>query len=104
MVASRPNKTMHGMAKFSLRQFSLRRLFVAMALIGVGCCEMGYIYSIRDKQPPLSIFDVLAYVSFLPIIGAGLFTPLKRPILGIFLGFLAFVAFLIWLGGNARGV
>jgi len=52
----------------------------------------------------MSTLDILAWVSFLPIIGAGLFIPLKRPIVGIFLGFFAFVVLLIWLLGNARGV
>jgi hypothetical protein len=63
----------------------------------VGCCELGHIYSIRDKWPPYSTFDLLVYVSFLPILGAGLLTPLNRPILGAFLGFLGFVvAFFYW--------
>jgi hypothetical protein len=85
-------------------QLSLRRLVVAMALVAVGCCELGYIYSIRDKQPPLSTVDVIAAVSFLPMIGAGLLTPLKRPILGAFLGFLGFIAFFFWVAFEAISV
>jgi len=85
-------------------QFSLQRLFIAVALIAVGCYEISHIYSIREKVPPFSTFDVFACVSFLPILGIGLFIPLKRPILGAFLGFLAFVVFLTWLAGHHLSV
>jgi hypothetical protein len=88
---------MNSMPQLSSPQFPWRRLYVAMTLIAVACCEFGHMYLIRDKWPPYSTFDLLVYVSFLPILGAGLLTPLNRPILGAFLGFLGFVvAFLYW--------
>ena len=87
-----------------MTQFTLRRLFVAIALIAVGCSELGHIYSIRNRHGPLTALEVLAIVTCLPAICAGLLTPFKRPILGAFLGLLCFVVMLIWLASRSMGV
>ncbi len=83
---------------------SLQRNLVGTALIGLAVCMLGHVYSIRDKLPPLNCLDLTASLSFLPILGAGLLMPFRRPLLGTFLGFLALIVFLLWIGYRALSV
>jgi len=77
--------------------FSLRRLFVATTLIAVGCAGFADLWTAGERAPPMSILNVVEALGSFPLIGAGLFTPIKRPILGAFIGLLCFVAFLLWI-------
>ena len=73
-----------------------------MTLIAIGCGEIAHILSI--SPPPMTAFDLFASVTFLPVIGAGLGTLLKRPVLGAFMGFLAFLILLVWLLGKSSSI
>ena len=76
-------------------QFSLRRLFVATTLIAVGFASLADVRTAGQSATPMSVFNVIeGFVSF-PLIGAGLITPVKRPILGACLGLLCLPA-LLW--------
>ena len=72
--------------------FSLRRLFVAVSLIAAGCGAMAFVG--HGSGPPL--FMLIAAVSCLPLLGAGIFDLFKHPILGAVLGFVLFVAFVFY--------
>ena len=79
-----------------MAQFSLRRLLVSTALIAVGCGMFADLWFAGRTGRPFDIQVVEALCSW-PLIGAGLFALIKRPILGAFIGLVCFVAFLIWL-------
>ena len=79
-----------------MKQFSLRRLFVAITLVAIGCGEVAFLRAFSGP-PPLDSFQWLAVLTCGPIIGAGLFTPFKRPMLGAFLGLLGFIAFVMFV-------
>ncbi len=76
-------------------QFSLRSLFVATTLIAVGFAALADSRTAFKKSPPLNVFHVIEALASFPLIGAGLFTLVKRPILGAFLGSLCFIVFLL---------
>jgi len=78
-------------------QFSLRRLFAAMTLIAVGVAAVADFKTAVINAPPLSLFSVMEGFACLPLVGAGILTPAKRPILGACLGLLCFPIFLWWL-------
>jgi hypothetical protein len=78
-------------------QFSLRRLFVATTLIAVCIAAFADLRTAFQRAPPMSMLNVIEALGSFPLIGVGLFTPVKRPILGACLGFVCFVTFLWWL-------
>jgi hypothetical protein len=81
-------------------QFSLRRLVVAITLVGVGCGELSFLIASRPLLGPLGATTWIAIVTCPMIMGAGLLMPIKRPILGAFLGLLCLpvLLFLLWGG------
>jgi hypothetical protein len=78
-------------------RFSMRRLFVATTLIAVGSAAFADLRTAAESAPPMSALNVIEALSSFPLIGAGLFTPIKRPVLGACLGAISFFAFLWWL-------
>ena len=86
-----PSARMSGMG-----QFSLRRLFVATSLIACGCGALVYLFRSGDQVPPMSILQVACAFGGGPLIGAGVLTPIKLPILGAFLGFVAFISYMAY--------
>jgi hypothetical protein len=80
-------------------QFSMRRMFVATTLIAVGFGAFAHLAHSFDETGPMSLLAVIEALISFPLIGAGFFTPIKRPILGACLGFLSFWVFLLWWAG-----
>lgn len=67
-------------------QFSLRSLFVATTLIAIGVALLAQFLNAAESGLQMSVLNVIeGFVGF-PIVGAGLFTPVRRPILGASLG------------------
>ena len=71
-----------------MNTFSLRRLFVAVTLIAAGCGAAAFVWN-GSGSPGLT---VIAAVTCLPLLGAGVFDLFKRPVFGALLGFFIFVA------------
>jgi hypothetical protein len=72
--------------------FSLRRLLVAVSLIAAGCGAMAFAW--HGSGPP--VIGLIAAVSCLPLMGAGIFDLFKHPILGAAVGFVVFVVFVFY--------
>jgi hypothetical protein len=72
-------------------------LFVATTLVSVGFAAFADLWTAFQHAPPMSMLNVIEALGSFPLIGAGLFTPVKRPILGACLGFVCFITFLCWL-------
>jgi len=87
-----------------MEPFSLRRLFAALTLIAIGCGALVYLFRTEDQTPAAGLWKVLAAFWGGPLVGAGLFTPIRRPALGAILGFLAFLGFLIYLASGAMSI
>lgn len=73
-------------------QFSLKRLFVSMALIAVGCTMWAWAKRI-DMLPTTSsgpvhidMRAVYLMIASLPVFGAGIGTLFKLPFVGMFIG------------------
>jgi hypothetical protein len=77
-------------------QFSLRRLFAATALIAMGSGAAVYFVDAVHSAPPMSTLQVLSGLCCGPLIGTGLFTPIKYPVLGAFVGFIGFICLLYY--------
>jgi hypothetical protein len=78
-------------------QFSMRRLFAATTLIAGGYAAFADLATSASRAPPMSRLNAIECLVSFPLIGAGLFTLIKRPILGACLGFFAFwVFFYLW--------
>jgi hypothetical protein len=65
-------------------QFSIRRLLVGVTLISIGMAACGV--ALRSTATPSTM---TLYYAGGAVVGAGLFTPFKHPILGVVLGFVA---------------
>jgi hypothetical protein len=87
-----------------LFRFSLRRLFVDTPLIAVGFAALADFRAAVQNAPPMSVLNVIEGFVGLPLIGAGLFTPFRHPILGACLGILCFPVFLLWLAVITGGM
>ena len=82
-----------------MNTFSLRRMFAAVSLIAAGCGAMAFVWN--GSGP--SGFTVIAAVSCLPLLGAGVFDLFKRPILGAVIGFVLFIAFVFYVLSHMHG-
>jgi len=79
--------------------FSLRRLFVAVSLIAAGCGAGAFVWNGSGSGELM----VIAAVTCLPLVGAGVFNFFKRPILGAAIGFALFIALVFYLLSNMHG-
>jgi hypothetical protein len=74
-------------------RFSLKRLFASITLIAIGVAMIAAVFQHRE------IFEWYTALLFVVAgggtIGAGLFNPFRRPWLGVAIGILAVLAFLI---------
>ena len=52
----------------------------------------------------MSALNVIEAICSFPLIGAGLFTPIRRPILGVCFGAISFLAFMWWFAGAMGGM
>jgi hypothetical protein len=80
-------------------QFSLQRMLAGISLVAVGAGVLAWSFRSPHTELKHQIGPFLDFIC-IPMIGGGLFTPFKRPILGalIFLGaWLAFLAIMEWL-------
>ena len=64
-------------------QFSLRRFFATVTLIAIGVGLLGYLFSDAD---PSGIALIACWLLGGISLGAGIFNPFKKPVLGAFLG------------------
>ena len=81
------------------RQFSLRDLLSATVLIAVALALFRLYWLVHTSAPPgdqLSLRWLLALGAF-ACLGAGIATPMKRPVTGAFAGIAAILAVLIFL-------
>src|SRR5260221_11243567 len=78
-------------------QFSLKRMFVSISLIAVGAGMLACLLFERAGGALFPIGQIFAmWFSSGALIGAGLFTPFKRPIVGAFIGLIAMTLLLIF--------
>jgi hypothetical protein len=78
---------------FSMRQFSLKRLFASMTLIAAGCGAFMWLAQWKvpaESGPIKSYMPYLIVVGFV-FIGMGIGNLFKRPMNGGILGFVAFI-------------
>jgi hypothetical protein len=73
-------------------QFSVKTMLVATALISAGSAMLYHVlnYDWRVSKLPIGLDFVLAYGGA-AVIGVGIFTPFKRPLIGAIAGIMALV-------------
>ena len=85
-------------------QFSLRRLFIATTLIAIGCVEAAYFIAHFRDFPPMTTLQLVTWLTYGPLIGAGLSLPFNHPEVGAILGFLGSICLMFYLGCVTGGM
>jgi hypothetical protein len=77
-----------------MARFTLKRLFASVTLIAIGCGQIAFL----SRRARLAVDDpivILAGLTSLPFICAGLLMPFKRTLIGACIGFVITILLLL---------